>query len=71
MMYEMPVLNILGREVGTFEELQKTLAQFGLNNGSGLLRMSFRQTDQPLEEAMKVRRPFSCSLALFAESWAL
>ncbi|TGO65111.1 hypothetical protein BCON_0004g01110 [Botryotinia convoluta] len=53
MVYEMPVLNVMGREMATFGDLQKTLANFGLNKGTGLLRLTFRQTDQPIEEAMK------------------
>ncbi|KAI9650283.1 hypothetical protein NHQ30_000296 [Ciborinia camelliae] len=53
MVYEMPVLNVMGREMVTFGDLQKTLANLGLNKGTALLRLSFRQTDQPIEEAMK------------------
>ncbi|KAF4637135.1 hypothetical protein G7Y89_g943 [Cudoniella acicularis] len=49
--YEMPVLNIMGRELASFSDLQKTLAQLGLNSGSGLIRLGFRKTDQPLEDA--------------------
>ena len=50
--YEMPVLNIVGRELSTFEDLQKTLAQLGLNNGSTLIRLDFKKTDRPLEQAI-------------------
>ncbi|KAH6671223.1 GLUT4 regulating protein TUG-domain-containing protein [Halenospora varia] len=50
--YETPVLNLLGRELATFGDLQKTLAQLGLNSGSGLIRLTFRKTEQPLEEAI-------------------
>ncbi|KUJ22833.1 uncharacterized protein LY89DRAFT_607672 [Mollisia scopiformis] len=50
--YEMPNLNIMGRELSTFADLQKTLAQLGMNGGSALIRLSFKTTDQPLEEAM-------------------
>ncbi|KAM5449433.1 hypothetical protein MaudCBS49596_004914 [Microsporum audouinii] len=50
--YEAPVLNIMGKELSSFTELQKTLSQLGLNNGSALVRLSFRRTDQALEEAM-------------------
>jgi tether containing UBX domain for GLUT4 len=50
--YETPVLNIMGRELSNFTDFQKTLAQLGLNSGSSLIRLSFRNTDQPLEEAM-------------------
>ncbi|KAJ9645380.1 hypothetical protein H2199_003388 [Coniosporium tulheliwenetii] len=50
--YEMPVLNVMGRDLGTFVDLQKTLAQLGINNGSALLRLSFKNSGQPLEEAM-------------------
>jgi tether containing UBX domain for GLUT4 len=50
--YEMPVLNVMGRELSTFGDLQKTLAQLGLNGGNVLLRLNFKKTDQPLEKAM-------------------
>lgn len=50
--YEMPVLNVIGREMSTFGDLQKTLAQLGVNGGSVLIRLNFKTTEQPLEEAM-------------------
>lgn len=51
-LYETPVLNIMGRELSSFTDLQKTLAQLGLTNGSSLIRLAFRKTDVPLDEAM-------------------
>ncbi|KAL8854234.1 MAG: hypothetical protein Q9221_000948 [Calogaya cf. arnoldii] len=51
--HEAPVLNIMGRELTSFTELQKTLAQLGFNSGSVLLRLGFRLSDTPLEEAME------------------
>ncbi|KAI7503948.1 hypothetical protein KC347_g8459 [Hortaea werneckii] len=53
MMYEQPCLQIMGRTLETFEDLQKTLAQVGLNSGSVLMRLSFKRGEQPLEEAMQ------------------
>ncbi|KAF2090497.1 hypothetical protein K490DRAFT_70959 [Saccharata proteae CBS 121410] len=50
--YEMPVVNIMGRELGSLTELQKTLAQLGFTSGSALLRLRFRDSGMPLEEAM-------------------
>ncbi|KAK5064179.1 hypothetical protein LTR84_000011 [Exophiala bonariae] len=50
--YEQPVLHCLNRELSSFTDLQKTLAQLGLNNGSALIRLSFKATENPLEEAM-------------------
>ena len=51
--HEMPVLHVMGgRELADFSDLQKTLAQLGLGSGSTLLRLGFRATDVPLEEAM-------------------
>lgn len=50
--YEMPVVNILGRELATFTDLQKTLVQLGVTSGSALLRLNFRNSGQPLEQAM-------------------
>ena len=50
--YEMPTLQVVGRKLSTFGDLQKTLAQIGVNGGSALIRLNFKKTDQPLEEAM-------------------
>ncbi|KAL4809006.1 GLUT4 regulating protein TUG-domain-containing protein [Aspergillus unguis] len=50
--YETPVVQILDRELSTLPDLQKTLAQLGFNSGNVLIRLSFRRTDQPLEDAM-------------------
>ncbi|KAL9031840.1 MAG: hypothetical protein Q9196_000154 [Gyalolechia fulgens] len=43
----------MGRELTSFTDLQKTLAQLGFNSGSVLMRLSFRLSDTPLEEAME------------------
>ena len=51
--YEQPVMNIMNRELASFTDLQKSLAQLGFNTGSALLRLSFRVTETPLEEAMQ------------------
>lgn len=50
--YEQPVLHVMNRELSNLTDLQKNLAQLGLNSGSALIRLSFRATDTPLEEAM-------------------
>ena len=50
--YETPVIHVMGRELVSFTDLQKTLAQLGFNSGSVLLRLGFRATETPLEEAM-------------------
>jgi len=50
--YETPVVQAMGRELWSFTDLQKTLGQLGFNSGSILLRLSFRATQKPLEEAM-------------------
>lgn len=50
MNYEMPVLNVMGRERGTFVELQQTLSQLGASKDI-LLRLSFRNSGKPLMEA--------------------
>jgi tether containing UBX domain for GLUT4 len=42
----------MNRELASFTDLQKSLAQLGFNTGSALLRLSFRATETPLEEAM-------------------
>jgi len=51
--YEAPVLNIMGRELSTMEDLQKTLSQCGFNSGSVLIRISFQPTTKTLYEAME------------------
>lgn len=51
--YQMPVVQAMGRELASFEDLQKTLAQLGFNRGNVLLRLSFRTTEEPLEVAME------------------
>ncbi len=51
-LYEQPVMNVMGRECSTFGDLQKTLAQLGLNSGSGLIRLTFKKTESPIEEAI-------------------
>lgn len=50
--YETPVLNIMGRELASFAEFQKTLSQLGYNSGSVLIRLTYRTTDQTLYDAM-------------------
>ena len=50
--YETPVIHAIGRELVSFIDLQKTLAQLGYNDGSVLLRLSFRATQSPLEQAI-------------------
>ncbi|KAI5288415.1 hypothetical protein KEM52_001167 [Ascosphaera acerosa] len=52
LLYEMPVVNVMGRELGQFTDLQKTLGQLGLGNGSVLMRLSFRPS-VPMEDAMR------------------
>ncbi|KAL4985354.1 GLUT4 regulating protein TUG-domain-containing protein [Aspergillus falconensis] len=60
--YETPVVQILDRELSTLPDFQKSLAQYGFNNGNVLVRLSFRRTDQPLEEAMtKIHEYFKSS----------
>ena len=48
-----PVVQVMGRELSAFTDLQMTLAQLGFNRGSALLRLTFRTTDTPLEEALQ------------------
>lgn len=50
--YEQPVLNIVGREFSNFTDLQKTLAQLGFNSGNVLVKLDYRISETPLEEAM-------------------
>ncbi|KAI9776353.1 MAG: hypothetical protein M1839_000433 [Geoglossum umbratile] len=50
--YETPVIHAMGRELSSFGDMQMTLRDLGFNNGSTLLRLSFKPTEKPLEEAM-------------------
>ena len=50
--YQTPVINAMSRELSSFEDLQKTLAQLGFVDGSVLLKLDFRTTETPLEDAM-------------------
>ncbi|KAH7634844.1 GLUT4 regulating protein TUG-domain-containing protein [Sordaria sp. MPI-SDFR-AT-0083] len=51
--FEAPVVNIMGRDYTSMEDLQKTLSQCGINSGSIVLRVSFRDTDKTLYDAMQ------------------
>lgn len=51
--YEMPTIQVMSKQLGTFEELQNTLGQLGITSGSTLLRLSFKNSGRPLEDAMK------------------
>lgn len=51
--YEQPSINVMSRTIETFTDLQKTLAQLGINGGSMLMRLNFKNNGQPLEEAME------------------
>ncbi|CCU78891.1 unnamed protein product [Blumeria hordei] len=53
MFYEMPVLNIMGRKLSSFMDLQKTLRQLGFHSGTCLIRLEYKRTDQLIKEAMK------------------
>ena len=62
LVYEQPCLNLLSRNLETFTDLQKTLAQLGLNNGSVLIRLSFKKIETPLEDAMREISEFFSSI---------
>jgi tether containing UBX domain for GLUT4 len=49
--YEMPVVQIMGRDISAFQDLQQTLAQVGFNSGTGLIKLKFSRTKTSLEEA--------------------
>jgi tether containing UBX domain for GLUT4 len=52
--YETPVITVMPghREQSDFVGLQQTLAQLGFDSGSALLRLSYKNSGLPLEEAM-------------------
>ncbi|RMZ92670.1 hypothetical protein DV736_g95, partial [Chaetothyriales sp. CBS 134916] len=49
--YQQPVLNMMNREISSLPDLNKNLAQLGYNNGSVLIKLAFKPTDIPLEDA--------------------
>lgn len=49
--YEQPCLNVMGRSLETFTDLQKSLAQIGVS-GSTVMRLTYKPSGKPLEEAM-------------------
>ncbi|KAH8602650.1 hypothetical protein B0O99DRAFT_560133 [Bisporella sp. PMI_857] len=51
LLYEQPILNILGKEVSNLVDLQKTLSQFGVNSGNVLIRLTFQKTERTFAEA--------------------
>lgn len=51
--YAFPVVQIMNRELGTFEDLEKTLAGLGFHSGTALLRVKWRPSEMPYEEAME------------------
>ncbi|RKF71290.1 putative ubx domain protein [Golovinomyces cichoracearum] len=66
--YERPVLNIMGREVWKFGDLQKTLRQLGFSNGTCLIKLDFRKTNQPYEEVMiQIKEYFEVEYPLKSE----
>jgi len=71
--YEMPVITVMPghREQSSFVGLQQTLVQLGFDNGSALLKLSFRNSGTPLEEAMaEISQYFKSSDAGSAASGA-
>lgn len=62
LVYEQPCLHLVGRNLETFSDLQKTFAQLGLNGGSVLIKLSYKKTETPLEEAMKEISDFFSSI---------
>ncbi|KAB2100839.1 hypothetical protein AG0111_0g10810 [Alternaria gaisen] len=52
--YEQPVITVMPghKEQSNFVELQQTLSQLGFDSGSALLKLSYKNSGTPLEEAM-------------------
>ncbi|KAF2876240.1 GLUT4 regulating protein TUG-domain-containing protein [Massariosphaeria phaeospora] len=52
--YETPVVTVMPghQELSSLVDLQKTLGQLGFDNGSALLRLTYRNSGTPLEKAM-------------------
>ncbi len=60
--HEAPVIQVMGRELASFQDFQKSLGQLGLNAGSVLLRLSFSITQNPLEVAMTKTEEYFASI---------
>ncbi|KAL7927477.1 GLUT4 regulating protein TUG domain-containing protein [Trichoderma austrokoningii] len=56
--YEAPALNIMGRELGTFDDFQRTMSQLGHNSGNVLVRLWFRKTDMSLTQTLQMIKDF-------------
>lgn len=52
--YESPVITVMPghKEYSHLSDLQKTLTQLGFDSGSALLRLNYKNSGKPLEEAM-------------------
>ncbi|RMZ74148.1 ubx domain-containing [Pyrenophora seminiperda CCB06] len=52
--YEQPVITVMPghKEQSSFVDLQQTLGQLGFDSGSALLKLSYRNSATPMEEAM-------------------
>ncbi|SPN96902.1 related to UBX domain protein [Cephalotrichum gorgonifer] len=53
LLYESPILNVMGRELGSFQDYQRTLSQLGYNSGSVLMRLSYKTTGITFFEAQQ------------------
>ena len=62
LVYEQPCLHLMGRNLESFSDLQKTLMQLGLNGGSVLIKLSFKSTERPLEDAMREMSEYFSSI---------
>ncbi|RCI11124.1 hypothetical protein L249_7285 [Ophiocordyceps polyrhachis-furcata BCC 54312] len=51
--FEMPVFNVMGRELASLPVLLKTLSELGFNSGSVLMRLSFRTSEIVMDEAVR------------------
>ncbi|EON96880.1 putative ubx domain-containing protein [Phaeoacremonium minimum UCRPA7] len=51
--YECPAIVIMGREISSLPDFQKTLSQLGVNSGSVLMQLAFKKTDKTLDDTMK------------------
>jgi tether containing UBX domain for GLUT4 len=49
----MPTINIMNRDLTQFVDLQKTLAQLGVTSGNVLLRLHYKNSGLPMEEAIQ------------------
>lgn len=59
LLYQMPAVRVVNKELVTFAELQQSLVSLGVREGKLLVVLRFKSTDMPYEEALEEIAKFS------------